>query len=501
MESIFKSPKQCLLAAVMTGLFAGFCAPVLSADMETLIDKLHEKGVLTEDEHQEMRTEARAERREQALRDAQAEEKANKAKEENQLTGRFREGFSWESADKENSITLMGRIHADYRHFDVDSGSANLARSETGNTFDIRRAYLGVTGKLYNDWTFELTSDLAASTVEYAWVNYKHSDAVQARIGAFKMPFSYEELTSSRLIDFQERSLINGLVPAKELGMSVFGSPTKWMSYAVALSNGAGKMMRETSAVVDNQDVIARVAFNFAELAQIPNTVLHLGLSGSEGTIPTGSATTAALRTEGRGLQFFNTVTFLGIGPVANQKVDRDRTGLELIAARGPFKFQAETLKANFSGTSTGNVEFDRDIKASYAAFSWLVTGESFADVYSLNGGRVIKPASPFKKGSGGWGAFEVGVRLSKFDAGDFTTTNPAGTGVLGNNCNGVGACTNKADSLTVGLKWVPNTNTRVYLNYIKTDFDTPVGGVVENGANTTVSGEKAITLRTAVFF
>src|SRR6185295_18308726 len=45
------------------------------ADMETLLDKLHEKGVLSDDDYQEMRTEARAERRNQALKDAKEEEK------------------------------------------------------------------------------------------------------------------------------------------------------------------------------------------------------------------------------------------------------------------------------------------------------------------------------------------------------------------------------------------------------------------------------------------
>ena len=499
MESNFKSPKQWMLAAVIAGVTAGFGAPVLSADMETLIDKLHEKGVLTDDEYQEMRTEAREERRKEALRDAQAEEKANKAKEDNQLTGRFRDGFSWESADKENSITLQGRIHADYRRFDVDSGSITTANGNSANTFDIRRAYLGVSGKLHNDWSFELTSDLAGDTIEYAWVNYRHSDAVQARIGAFKMPFSYEELTSSRLIDFQERSLANVLAPGKEQGLSIYGIPTKWMSYAVAWTNGNGKEGDEANAVVDNHDLIARLAFNFAELAQVSNSVLHFGLGRTEGTIPVAATPTG--RTEGRGLQFFNSAAFTGSGVAVAQKVDRERTGVELIAAHGPFKLQAETVTANYSGTSNAGVGFDRDIGARYAAISWLITGENYTDMYSLNGNRALKPSRPFKRGADGWGAFELGVRFSKFDAGDFTTTNSAGTGVLASNCNAAGICTNKADALTVGLKWVPNTNTRVYLNYIKTDFDTAVGGVTDGSANTTVKSEKAITLRTAVFF
>lgn len=501
MEVTAKTSRRLILAATIASLFATVATPAL-ADVETLVDKLHDKGVLSDEEYQEMRTEARAERRAQALKEANEQEKSAKKAESapSELTGRFKDGFTWESGDKENSISLIGRIHADYRRFNVDSGSVTGANANSANTFDVRRAYLGVTGKLYNDWTWELTTDLAADTIEYAWINYKFNDTVQARIGAFKMPFSYEELTSSRLIDFQERSLANGLVPGKEQGLSIYGSPMKWMSYALAVSNGNGKEGDETNAVVDGHDIIGRLAFNFADLAQISNTVLHLGVARAQGTIPVG-APTGTIRTEGRGLQFFNASAFTGLNGAGLQELDRERTGFEAIAAWGPLKLQAEAIKANFSGTSNGGVAYDRDIDASYVELMWLITGEKYADFYSLNGSRPIKPNRAFKKGADGWGAWELGARLSEFDAGDFTTTNPAGTGVLAATCNGTGACTNKAKAVTIGLKWIPTTNTRVYLNYTKTKFDTQVGGVVKDNANGTTDNEKAITLRTAIFW
>ena len=501
MEFTVMMSKRLILAAAIASVFAAGVTPAF-ADTETLLDKLHEKGVLSDQEYEEMRTEARAERRSQALKQAGESEKAAKKAESapSDLSGRFKEGFTWESGDKENSISLTGRIQADYRRFNVDSGSVAAANANSADTFDIRRAYFGATGRVYNDWTWELTTDLAADTIEYAWINYKLNDSVQARIGAFKMPFSYEELTSSRLIDFQERSLATGLVPGKEQGLSIYGSPAKWMSYAFAVSNGNGKEGDEANAVVDGHDIIGRLAFNFADLAQINNTVLHLGGARTQGTIPAGVAT-GTIRTEGRGLQFFNAGAFTGQNGAGLQELDRERTGFEAIVAWGPLKLQAETIKSNFSGTSNGNVAYDRDIDASYAELLWLITGEKYSDFYGLNGSRAIKPDRPFKKGADGWGAWELGVRLSKFDATDFKTTNPAGTGVLAANCNGTGACTNKADGLTVGLKWIPTTNTRVYMNYTKTKFDTPVGGVVKNNANGTTDDETAITMRVGFFW
>ena len=73
MEVMAKKSRRLVLAAAIAAL--GAASAPASADMETLLDKLHEKGVLSDDDYQEMRTEARADRRNQALKDAKEEEK------------------------------------------------------------------------------------------------------------------------------------------------------------------------------------------------------------------------------------------------------------------------------------------------------------------------------------------------------------------------------------------------------------------------------------------
>jgi phosphate-selective porin OprO/OprP len=476
--------KRLVLAASLAAAFGMNAAPALSADMETILEKMHEKGLLTDEEYEEMRTQAREERRREALEKANAEEKAAKAKEAEPATlkGKFSDGFTLESGDKQHAISLSGRVHADYRSFSPEEVGAD--------TFDIRRAYLGVSGKLYNDWTFEVTGDLAADTLEYAFLNYKQSDALQFRIGAFKMPFSFEELTSSRFIDFQERSLVNALVPAKEQGLSIYGEPAKNVfAYAIAASNGQGKEGDDTSNTVDDKDLIGRLVLNLAPMMSLSNTIIHLGGNYSTGTIPVAAAPSG--RTEGRGATFFIPAAFTGT------EVDRERTGLEAVLAWGPVKLQTEWVTANFQGTSTGGVDYDRNIDAYYASVNWLITGEKYSDSYTLNGMRAIKPNNPFKKGAGGTGAWELGVRWSKWDGSEFAATNPAGTGALTTGCVATGgACTTEADAMTVALKWIPITPVRFYLNYVQTDFDTPVGV-----APTTSDDEKAITLRAAVYF
>ena len=179
---------------------------------------------------------------------------------------------------------------------------------------------------------------------------------------------------------------------------------------ATAKMNGSGKNTDEGTAVNDDKEFVGRVAANFAPMTGLADTVLHLGLNYADGTT-NGSATafgSSGIRTEGRGLAVFN----INTGAAATE-VDRSRTGVEGLLAWGPVKLQSEWVKMGLK-TST----FDRDINAYYAALNWLITGEKYADSYSLGGMRAIKPNNAFNKG-GGWGVWELGVRYSKLDGTD----------------------------------------------------------------------------------
>jgi phosphate-selective porin OprO and OprP len=479
MQLAFKMPKPLMMAAVVASLFGGLTLPAHSADMETLIEKLKEKGVLSEGDAEEMRTEARAVRRKEALRDAQAEEKTNKAKEENHLTGRFRDGFSWESADKENSIAINGRIHADYRQYDVNSGTATVGSNQNPNTFDLRRAYLGVSGKIANDWTFEVVTDVAqtaAPQLDVAWVNWGSYKEAQIRAGQFKMPMALEELTSSRFIDFTERSFVDLYAPAKERGMMLHGVPFTGGFYGIAASNGTGKNNNETSSTADGKDLVVRLGVNAAEIMGNKDMVLHFAGAISDGKQAAGAPPSA--RTEGRGLTFFTPGT-------QAVNYDRKRTALEASLAWNQFKLQAESMTVNIkpdSGTVVGAGPLtEAEIKTHYAEALWLITGEKYADAYRGGAYGAIKPNTAFKKGADGWGAFEVGVRFSKLDADDFAPTATSSNG---------------AKATTIGLKWIANTNTRVYLNHINTKFDQPI--TVVGG---TSDREKAYNVRFSIYF
>ena len=444
--------KHCVLVASIAAIFSGATVPAL-ADMERLIETLHEKGVLSDEEYEEMSTEARAEREEQEAANAEIIESVG-------TRGRYKEGFAWDSSDGEESIQIAGRIQFDYRDFDNNA---------TANTFDIRRAYLGIKGRL-NNWTYELTQDFANSRLEYAFLDYKFSDSLRMRGGAFKFAFGFEQLTSSRFTDFQERSLVNAWVPGKDIGAMVYGAPSgnKVWSYGLGVANGEGKNTNDNDAAVDEKDVIGRVAVNFAPLMKWQNGVLHTGFNYSNGIIP--NASPGHNRTEGRGQTFFTATA-----PVSGSEMDRTRTAFEGVAAFGPVKLQTEFLTANFKADGG----YNRDVNVSYVAANWLITGERYVSNYTTGGMRRIRPNSSVR--SGGKGAWELGVRFSRLDAGDYQNTPTS---------------TSKADAVTIGLKWIPDPLVRIIFNYVDTSYSTPI---LADGVP--VHGEKALNLRAQLDF
>ena len=283
------------------------------------------------------------------------------------------------------------------------------------------------------------------------------------------MPFNLESLVSSNNIDFQERAINSGFAPGKERGLMVHGAPFDGVTYALALSNGAGQNHNDTVAMVDSKDTIGRLTFNIPEMLGNKDYVVHLGTAYTTGTQPVAPLT-SGIRTEGRGATFFTGATSGGT------EFDRKRTGAELALAYGPVKLQGELINVSFD--RTGGTAFSRDVKSSYVSAMWAITGESYVQAYRDGLFRGISPNQPFKKGGNGIGAWVVGARFSKFDASDFATGTFTGT--------------RKADAVTVGLNWIPNAMTRVMLNYTQTKFATPIS---VNGLPT--NDEKAITLRT----
>ena len=516
------APKRLILAASIAALFCTFNAPALAADVEDVIDKLREKGVLTEEEYQEMRTDVRADKRKEALERANEAERREKAKEVPKVN--MAPALRIDSADGQHSIALTGRLHFDYRDLPDGYGDSNdRDTASLGDGFEVRRARIGVQGKMFNDLTYEVITNLVGSgdLIDTAWLNLGYIKPVQFRMGRFKQPFSLEELTSSNNIDFMERSYVNQLAPQKKLGVMLHGEPIEGLTYAVSHFQQDSRQQSEG----DGFQSAARITANVAQLFKWSNSVIHLGVAGTDGhyqirpavSSQTTSAASGATRativgfnSENRGLanvyraQIGGTVLgtagqFAGANDEINANVAKEMQGLELALAWGPIKLQGEMATASFDAThQAAGQTVVGDVDTDYFELMWNITGEKWSDAYRGGIFSGIKPNNNFKPGSG-LGAWQIGVRLSTYDASDITTT---GTNSREQNVD-------KGETLTVAVNWLLNSNVRFMLNYSDTKFkpsDTSPAQMVtpldvQGSTPIPQDSEKIISLRAQVNF
>ena len=454
-----------------------FSIPAYADDHLDTLKILKDKGILTQTEY-----DSKVQAHEEKLENRQfIEQRIDKDVSDNNKyriarvnDGSVTEnGIGLKSKDGNNTIQLTGRLHMDYRQYSPNYGTGQTTDSYQ-NVAEVRRSRFGVRGQFAKDFKYQLLANFGndagssstTTTADEMWVNYAANPEMQFQFGLFKMPFSLEQLTSSNNIDFMERSLIGQtegeFIPAKETGFMLHGVPKPGLVYQLAVSRGRANK----DAINDGFDYIGRITTNVAELQGSKAYILHLGAAYSVGEIKGGVAP-ASGRTEARSQSGWFT------GPALSGTTTRTRQGLEAAFAYNGLKVQAEQFQFNYD-PSTGN---DQKINGYYVQALYNLTGESHN--YKDGIFNWIKPNNPLDKG--GRGAWQVGVRLSEFDASDITVA----TGK-----------SNRATAITYGLTWFCTDNLRFMLNYVDTKFDNLVGS-----SGSRVNGDRAVMFRSQLSF
>ncbi len=425
----------------------------------------------------------------------------------------WREGVQFSDPFGNWSLRFFGRGQLDFRQFDPGAAA---------NTFAVRRARLGANMNFMKHYGLTIEGEYASGSAQgattqgaaitNAFMDFNWFNAARFRAGQFKPQFGLENTASANFSDFQERALTQNLLQNLnyDRGLMMYGAPARGVNYAVTLSNGTGINLEERQSSrqetdADGKMLTARLTADMARVLELQDAVIHLGASYKDGTAANTSASPFSAptgQTEGRGVTFFNPEGFAATG-VAGGNVDRRLSAAELALAHKSVKLQAEYWTAKYDGTRTTAplTPYERDIDAGHVSLLWLITGEYYADSYSSGVFGRIRPRNNFSmEPDGGSGAWEVGLRYSFFDAGEFL---PAGTGVANTGriaTTGTGAIaatpTAEADAWTLGLKWMANPYTRLMANYTVTRFDTPI---VVNGID--MDKEKALTLRAQIDF
>jgi phosphate-selective porin OprO and OprP len=438
----------------------------------------------------------------------EAREKAAALEQQMQNTGLVRspDGVGWQDPQGRWSVRPNGRVQLDYRNFEEPI---------VADTFSIRRARLGLTATWMTDYLVRLEAEYSAGntanstsslTATYAYLQLSQLRPYAVFVfGQSKPQFGLENTGSASFTDFLERGFTQSLIQTLnyDRGIMVNGTPfVRGFNYGVSFTNGTG--LNADNRQANAQDIkadglmfTARVTENFAALLNQPNSVIHLGANYKTGDAANSSATpysAASAQTEARGVTFFTPQPFSGVGVNANN-ISRQFQAYELALSHGPVKLQGEYWQVNYSGRQFSPAPagpYDLDITAYYLDLMWMITGESYADIYSNGIFGRMRPRNNFDWKNRTWGAWEVGFRYSEFDASDFALLPSISPGRLATvQTLPVTVGTNQAHAYTLGVKWLLNPYTRFMLNYVQTEFETPI-----TSAGFTTDVEKAITLR-----
>jgi hypothetical protein len=208
--------------AIGACLFAA-AGPLVAQDNATLLNLLIRKGVLSEQEADDLRSDL--------------------AKENTAAL------VSTSKANNLERFSLTARFQTQFVDFDTDTGGG-VANPANVQHFFQRRTYFGARAQFSANWSTYLNDDFAGSTFDQATITWTHSPQLVVDFGLRKVPFGYDEWSiSSGALKSIERSTVTRFFVESNNGrrlgagsyhQGVFiggASPSGTITYNVAVTN------------------------------------------------------------------------------------------------------------------------------------------------------------------------------------------------------------------------------------------------------------------------
>jgi len=326
------------------------------------------------------------------------------------------------------SITPRGRIQIDIADVGVPGG---VTGDGFGTEAEIRRAYLGVDGKLTGGFGFRAEVDLAGGDVTPTdvYLTYEPSDSLTFTLGHQKPFFGLEEQTSDLFTSMLERAAFTSAFGfERRVGFSGVYSGDGLVVQAGAFTVNSSDLDDDTGSYGFDARVVLspRLGPGFLHVAGSA----HLReLSDDAGTVRYRArpfSHTADTR-------LIDTGTILATG---------ERSfGAELAYVAGPFHATAEGHRITALRPGLQNPSF----QGGYVEVGMLVTpGDTTA--YKDGVYDRIRPVRPITEG--GIGAIQVNLRYDRLDLNDGP--------IIGG----------QQETLGLGVIWIPVSSARLQANY-----------------------------------
>jgi phosphate-selective porin OprO/OprP len=427
--------------------------------VDQLLDILRQNKLISEQQYQELKRKAEAERQED-LRKARAAPPspappiaaapplAAPTPSPDTLRAYFKNGFNLETADGNFKLAIGALTQVDTNVSDPGSAvkqAFELTGTSTGVEF--RRARLYIAGLVYNNIDYKFEYDFAENSsgqpaFKDVYMGMSKIPVVQyVRVGHFKEPFSLEEITPDTYTTFQERSTMNAFdQPDRNTGVAVM--PT-FFDKRVTFAAGGFRLtdnFGNGSGTSSPYDITARLTG--LPTYEAGQNLIHLGFSYSH---KFRHDSNDPLDFSSRPEAHLFPVNLVDTGKMNNNGADL--LDPEVALVRGPFSIQGEYTWALVQLLNHSNPT----LEGGYVEASYFLTGESRASFYNKSIGafdRVI-PLNNFSIDGKGSGAWQLAARFSRLDLRSASINGGA------------------LDDVTGGVNWYLNPVTKITANYV----------------------------------
>jgi phosphate-selective porin OprO/OprP len=368
--------------------------------------------------------------------------------------------------DGQPSIRVDGLLRLDVRLISQgDWRDLSSQEIDTDTEFDLQRLRVGIDGVLLRRLEYQVEREMRDPRDPWrdAFVNLRLSRAVEVQAGHFKLPFSLEQTTGSKGLDFTDRSLAASyLAPGRDVGVMVHGSTRgSTLSYEAGMFRRGGKapLLRDDPGDASPRTVAGRLVLRpWLPSTPKPLRALSLGVAATAGRVPEGLN---GMR--GRTLAedvFFDRVYVSGL---------RRRVGVEAQWRMGPVSAQGEVIRVRDERKHQGIDDQDLPDALSrgwYLSGTWLLTGERKKG--------TIEPTRRLSRR--GFGALELAGRFESLGFGSDVTDGVPSRGPR------APRVVEKSDSvLTTGVNWYLNEFLKVQADLAR-EVRRDEGRVLDNG-------------------
>ncbi|ESQ75006.1 OprO/OprP family phosphate-selective porin [Asticcacaulis sp. AC402] len=336
------------------------------------------------------------------------------------------------STDGAFSVALKSMFQLDAASYsqDKDLDAAVIGR-DLNSGVNFRRARIGMGGKLFTDFDYNIILDFGGSGAEdvgrfhEAWLQYSGFKSVKLRIGEFAPNAGLEDAGSVMASTFLERASVSDIARSltggdTRMGISAFNAYDRWLWYVSLTGNTVSTLSTQAAGfTVANADEQLGMT---ARLAGTPfkgdTWLVHAGINYSRIINPADAGDSSATRypvaLRDRPELRLDSTRLVDTGAIDAQSADV--TGLELGMQNGPFFVEVEAFAFNIARYNRAPGLTDPDFFGWYIEGGWVLTGETrrYNTVTAAFDG--VTPKNNFDAKRGQWGAFELVARFSTLD-------------------------------------------------------------------------------------